>query len=225
MNARIVLDALGEFLWPTRCAGCEMPGAVWCDRCADAARSIDPLVACPRCGAPFGILVCTECWNTEWSFDLAVAGGVFDGELARAVRLHKDASERRLADVFSAQIIRAVQPWEGWVDAVDFVPSTGAAIRRRGYDHCRAIAIGVGDRLGVPCAGALKRGVVLDQRSLGREARAANSRGSFVCESVRGRFLLVDDVMTTGATLEAAAAALLEAGAAGVRVATIARVW
>jgi hypothetical protein len=51
-------------LAPTRCAGCDMPGALLCRReCARALPRIDRRWACPRCGAPFGYLTCTECWS------------------------------------------------------------------------------------------------------------------------------------------------------------------
>lgn len=223
-----LLEGLAELLFPTRCAGCELPGALLCDACRDALPLIDRSGQCPRCGAPFGYLTCTECWNREWAFEAALALGEFEPPLARAVVLHKDAGERRLAGVLGGLLGEEVTAaWDGWADAVAFVPATRAALRRRGFDHGLAIASALAETHGVPLVRALHRAAALDQRTLGRAARAMNASGTFSAgESVSGmRILLTDDVFTTGATLDAAAAALLDSGAEAVRVAAVARTW
>jgi predicted amidophosphoribosyltransferase len=216
-----------ELLCPTRCAGCDLPGAVLCDQCERDLPRVDPATACPHCGAPFGALVCTECWNTAWSFDASVALGSLEPPLSRAVVLHKDASERRLAPVFGRLLAEVVRrDWPGWADCVTFVPATPKAVRRRGFDHAEAIAAAVAAALEMPLLPALARSAALDQRTLGRQARAANAAGSFAAVApVSGQVLLVDDVMTTGATLDAAASSLITAGAEAVRCAVLARAW
>jgi predicted amidophosphoribosyltransferase len=220
-------EGLLELLCPTRCAGCDLPGTLLCPECDRDLPRVEPVTACPRCGAPFGALVCTECWNSTWSFEAALALGSLEPPLSRAVVLHKDAGERRLAPLLGGLLAeRVVREWPGWGEAVAFVPATRKAVRRRGFDHAEAIAGAVAAALEAPLVPALARTAALDQRALGREARAANAAGSFAAVApVRGRVLLVDDVMTTGATLDAAAAALLEAGAEVVRCAVLARSW
>lgn len=222
-----LLDDIAELLFPTRCAGCELPGAVLCAGCHDELPRIDSAAACPRCGAPFGYLTCTECWNHEWAFSAGLALGELEQPLARAIVLHKDAGERRLAGVLGALLGEKLNAeWPGWADAVTYVPATRKAINRRGFDHARAIAAEVGRGTGVPLIQALDRRAARDQRALSRSARAANAAGTFSArEEVTGRVLLVDDVFTTGATLDAAASVLLEAGADEVRVAALARKW
>ena len=222
-----IIDGLAELLFPTRCAGCEIPGDVLCDRCRANLPRVEPAGACPSCGAPFGYLVCTECWSREWAFEAAVAVGSLEAPLARAIVLHKDAGERRLAAVFGALLAEQVAlVWPGWPEYVTYVPATAVAQRRRGFDHGRAIAASVGDGLGIPLAEALRRTAARDQRTLGRTERAANAVGTFhAIGDVGGRILLCDDVFTTGATLDAAATALLSAGADAVRVAAVARAW
>ena len=221
------LQALAELLFPTHCAGCELPGAVLCDGCIDSLPRIDPAGECQRCGAPYGWLTCTECWQREWSFEAAVALGEFEAPLSRAIVLHKDAGERRLAPVLGHLLAEQVAlRWPDWAQNVAFVPATREARARRGFDHGFAIAEVVATDLHVPLTEVLVRSAALDQRVLGRDARAANAAGTFsATAAVRGRVLLVDDVLTTGATLDAAAGVLLDAGADAVRVAAVARVW
>jgi predicted amidophosphoribosyltransferase len=222
-----LLEGFAELLFPTRCSGCELPGAVLCDSCLDALPRIAADGACPRCGAPYGHLVCTECWEREWAFEAALALGEFEMPLARAVVLHKDAGERRLGPALGALLAEDIlQQWPGWAMGVAFVPATRAAFRRRGFDHGRSIAQAVAKALGVPLLEVLSRTAAADQRLLGRAARAANAGGTFWAgETVSGRVLLCDDVLTTGATLDEASAVLLGAGAQSVRCAVVARVW
>jgi predicted amidophosphoribosyltransferase len=222
-----LLEDFAELLFPTRCSGCELPGAVLCDACRAELPRIDPQGACPRCGAPFGYLTCTECWNRAWSFSAALALGEFEPPLARAVVLHKDAGERRLAAVLGVLLAEQIDAcWLGWADAVTFVPATRAALRRRGFDHGRAIASVIATELGLPLAETLARSDARDQRSLGRGARASNAAGSFsALGEMPRRVVLTDDVFTTGATFDAAATVLLDAGVEDVRVAAVARTW
>jgi predicted amidophosphoribosyltransferase len=222
-----LLEDLAELLFPTRCSGCELPGAVLCDACREALPRIDRVGACPRCGAPFGHLTCTECWNRAWSFSAALALGEFERPLSRAVVLHKDAGERRLAAVLGTLLAEQIAAeWPGWPEAVTFVPATRAALRRRGFDHGRAIADTIATELDIPLVETLARSEARDQRALGRIARAANAAGTFSATGeVVERIVLTDDVFTTGATLDAASIALLDAGAQEVRVAAVARTW
>lgn len=222
-----LLESLAELVFPTQCAGCEMPGALLCDACRDALPIVIAESACPRCGAPYGALVCTECWNREWAFEAALSLGEFEAPLARAVVLHKDAAEQRLGAVLGGLLAEKVAArWRGWSEAVAFVPATRTAMRRRGFDHGKAIAQEVARVLDVPLAGALARERARDQRTLGREERARNVAGSFSAAGpLPTRVLLCDDVFTTGATMDAAAGALLAAGAQSVRCASVARAW
>ncbi len=219
-------EGLLEMAYPTRCAGCDLPGSVLCDRCRGALPFIDRATACPRCGAPFGRLVCTECWNHDFEFSAGVSVGSLEHPLSRLVTLYKDAGERRLAHELAGLLVAAVEPWRGWADVVTHVPATPRAQRRRGFDHAAEVTAEVADALGVPHVTALSRRLASDQRALGRVQRFTNACGTFEAISrVRGRVLLVDDVLTTGATVDDAARSLIRAGATDVRVATIARAW
>lgn len=222
-----VLEGLLELVAPTRCAGCELPGALLCERCDEGLPRIQVPQACPRCGAPWGSLVCTECWSTEYAFEATLSLGELDGTLARAIVLHKDAGERRLGYVLGDMLGRQVAyEWPGWADALTWIPPSRRAVARRGFDHGRALAEPAAAACGTAAREFLVRGRAKDQRRLGREARLVSAGGSFQVIGVpAARVLIVDDVMTTGATLDAAATALLDAGSEAVRAAVVARAW
>lgn len=222
-----LLQGIAELLAPTRCAGCELPGELLCAHCREGLPRVDPACACASCGAPFGGLVCTECWDTQYAFEAAIALGELSGSLARAVVLHKDAGERRLGGVLGSLVGECVAAsWGSWTDAVCWIPPTAAAIARRGFDHGASLAVPTAECLGVPAISLLERRRAKDQRTMGRLQRLASAEGSFsAAASVPSRVLIVDDVLTTGATLDAAAQALLAAGATAVRAAVVARAW
>jgi predicted amidophosphoribosyltransferase len=106
------------------------------------------------------------------------------------------------------------------------VPTSPGAVARRGFDHGALLASEFAHLTGVPAVEALCARPRRDQRGLDRERRAANARASIAAApgvAVPRRVLVLDDVFTTGATLDAAALALEGAGAAEVRVLAVAR--
>jgi ComF family protein len=110
------------------------------------------------------------------------------------------------------------------------VPVHAARRRQRGFDQAELLARGIGERLGLPVLYALERAArTTAQHQLGRRARQSNVKHAFgvaprYIDDVRDRWLiLVDDVVTTGATLAGCAAALYEAGAFAVSALTLAR--
>ncbi len=244
--AERALDTVLEALSPTRCVGCERAGVLICDDCLARLRLIDPRESCTRCGAPFGRLLCTECAGDGEdevqamadALDGCLACAVYEQPLPRIIKGYKDGGERRLAPIIAELLFdtachaasTAPDRYGGILaetDAVVFVPATAAAFRRRGFDHMEAVARPFCEIAGLPLCDALAKGGSLDQRSLGREERRARSSGLYhTVEDVAGmRLLLLDDVITTGATMAAAARELKRAGAASVRALALARVW
>ena len=215
-------EAVLEVLAPTRCAGCERPGALICERCLAALELIDPRQSCCSCGAPFGVLQCTECTGAVLDHGRCLALAGFSGPLPRIIRAYKDGGERRLAPELAELMLACAEHAEHvaperyggmltQADAVVFVPATAAAFRRRGFDHMERIAQSFCLCAGVP---------LLDSRqALAQRAYAVVAAGQ------EPRVLLLDDVITTGATISAAAGALVCAGAASVDALALARVW
>lgn len=231
-----------ELLSPTRCVACERPGSLVCDACSMRIETIDPAFACLRCGAPFGSLLCTEC-QSESGQDERGAGNclaacVFEGVPARIVRVYKDGGERRLAAWIARALFEAACRAQEVVpermaafafdaDAVVFVPATPAAYRRRGFDHMEAVACELADLIGIPVLDALAKQDAYDQRKLDRGGRLANAADAYsVVEPVADmRLLLIDDVITTGATMGSCAEVLKCAGAVKIDCLAFARVW
>lgn len=237
--ARKAAYAALELLYPTRCVGCEMPGELICDECREALPWIEQRCACPVCGAAFGDMTCTGC-EGDWEPRATVAALGFSGAAARMATCLKDYHELRLAPVNAAAMLVALEEAAFWpardgrprfdagsVDAVCFVPATAEAYARRGYDHMELTARELAAMLGLPLADVLARDAASDQRDLGRSGRAANLAGTMrVVEDVWGlRLLLVDDVVTTGASMREATRALLARGAAEVTACSLIRVW
>ena len=236
-------DAVAETLYPTRCAGCELPGSLLCDTCLEQLPRIDQERACPRCGAPWGSLLCTECHapgSTDhagrllppaFAFDAARCACSYEAGAKRVVGAYKDAGEQRLAQPMAAEMLAAAGSWAAQAQAVVPIPPTPSHLLQRGWDQVEPLARGVAQGLGLPLFHALSSSKAADQRQLGRRERALNRRGSMqlregalpwprpVC------VLLVDDVLTTVATCSAAATLLKEAGVGRVLVLSFARVW
>lgn len=231
-------EIAAELLSPTRCASCECPGALICENCLESMVRIDPAYACTRCGAPFGFMLCTECQGAATSLDRCLAAAVFDGPPARIIRAYKDGGERRLAAEIAHIMLKAAFEAErtspkcyggiiSQTDAVTFVPVTAAAYRRRGFDHMEQVARAFSGACGLPFVDVLVKHGAYDQRAFSREERLEHSRDVYeAVEPVDGaRLLLLDDVITTGATMNAAASVLKRAGAASVDGLAFARVW
>lgn len=228
------MGALLDLVFPPRCAGCDHPGTLLCGRCRDVLPLIDPASACPRCGAPVGpgSAPCAECRGREFAFSAARCAARLEPPASRAIVVLKDGGERRYAGVL-AELLAAAS--EGWLEPHDVlvpVPASPEAVRRRGFDHAADIARSLGRLTGCRVERVLGAHASADQRILGRGERFANRAGAFrlagspdLADAAGGstRVVLVDDVFTTGATLDSAARVLLAAGACEVRALAVAR--
>lgn len=234
-----VAQALGELaaelLWPTRCAVCDAPDELICESCMKDLPYIDLCQACLRCGAPYGLVQCSECnpimlegIGTEaLPYQAAASALMLDRRSGAIVSTYKDAGERRLAREMAVIMQRYIAP--AWLEgdlALSYIPASRKAISKRGFDHAELLARELALISNLPCEKLLARPRTKDQRKLSRRDRAANMRRAFEAvqlEQVPQRVLLVDDVYTTGASLCAASEALANAGVGEIYCLTFAR--
>ncbi len=209
-------------------------------RCTRCSR---PLVA-PPAGRGAGVLrlssgLCPDCLRSPARFRLVRALGPYRGRLREAVRRLKYGREVHLAAPLGERLGREVfgQRHRSWSDGRGFgldgefhlvvpVPLHPSRLARRGFNQAALLAAPVADALGVPHAPGVLRRLrhTPAQAGLGRARRLANLIGAFAADphAVGGRtVLLVDDVLTTGATAAGCTQALLEAGAFRVYVAVL----
>ena len=231
--------------WPARCAGCDgilgSDDAVFCGPCAQATLPIGNACAgcaLPRFG-PGGRDRCPGCARLEFGFSRAFAAFEYGGPLADAiVRMkHGDRPEmaRRLGRLLSGAVMRAVVGGPP-IDAVLPVPLHARKLRRRGFNQALELPLSalararMFSRTPMPRIDRRLLLRVKETRELGRAgpgARRVELYGAFAVSDparvVGRRFLMIDDVMTTGATFSECADVLMRAGAMEVRVVALAR--
>lgn len=183
---------------------------------------------CPVCGRKnFAPEICLECKGRLPLYRRAVSPFVYiDGAAALISRFKNGAAH--LKGYFAEKIREKLVGFEK-IDFITFIPITAKKLKRRGYNQSRLLAESLSEKVLTPVEATLEKvKETPDQKGLSRRDREKNLEDCFKVtdrRKVKGKtILLVDDVMTTGATLDAAAKRLLAAGAAAVFAATVASV-
>ncbi len=228
--------ALLDLLYPPRCSVCRATGAdPLCPRCRLEFIPV-PAPFCLRCGCPLRITVarlCPSCRTEEPPYLAARSLTLFEGRMRRAIHRLKFEHRRELGPPLGDLLAFFVQQTAalGRPELVVPVPLHPGRQQERGYNHALLLAQPVARALTIPVLadGLLRVSATAPQTTLRREQRWANVFNAFrvsaeCADGVRGRFiLLVDDVMTSGATAAECARVLRQSGAARVAVATLAR--
>jgi ComF family protein len=220
--------ALLDLLYPPRCAACgeglsSSADGPFCSTCGDAVDPVPP--GCRRCGLPGPDALCGACLADPPSFASCRAGGLFGGPLADAIHALKYRDRPALARTLGAWLASHVALPQDV--AIVSVPLGRKRRLARGYDQAALLARALGrasSRAILPLALARTR-ETKPQVGRTRADRLRNVRGAFrATRAVSGRdILLVDDVVTTGATADACGEALMLAGARSVHVIALAR--
>jgi len=209
-----------------------------CDACLGRVRPLELLAWCDRCQQPLsfaavppdGVALCGPCRQDEPAFERLRSFGAYDAELRQLIVLLKYNRIRPLARLLGGWLATVVQqnPALAEVDAVVPVPLYPTRQRARGYNQAELLAKELARWIKKPVApralGRIKD--TPSQTGLTPAQRIENVRGAFAPSAKLdlGRILLVDDVCTTGATLNACARTLKRAGVEQVVAATVARV-
>ena len=213
------------------CCGAELfSDKYFCERCLDSL-PFNTGYICDKCGRAIAddYPVCPECKAHMPDFTTARSAFVYSGEIVRLIKEFK-TGEKYLADAFADRMFPILLSQFRGVDMLAFVPMTQSAEKARGYNQAELLANVLSQRCGIPLERELlvKTRETAEQKDLSAAERAKNLQGSIrvheraVC---RGKnIVLIDDVMTTGATASVAAKAILRAGALRVYVLTVASV-
>lgn len=227
-----------DLLLPPACLLCggRLPaGAAAADFCPTCRTNVpQPAPArCPICAVAFrtptpSLHHCEACLRQQQPFTRVIAVGPYAGTLREAVQHFKYRGQLPLERPLGALLAETLQTGGArHFDMVIPVPLYKDRLRERGYNQALQLARQVGSRLKIPVAPALLRRVraTASQQGLDAVTRKSNLRGAFaVSAPLTGRrLLLVDDVLTTGATARECAAVLRKAGAASVEVAVLGR--
>jgi len=235
-----ITNRILSFFFPDRCIICgrvlsfRPDELCFCDTCSKRLTFLQNEVTCHICGRPVygGERLCETCLTHRHAFDRAISCLVYTGAAREAVLAFKFGDRRDYCRTFAAMMYRTLQATcrSTDFDMIVCAPLSKASYKRRGYNQAALLARHLSGKTKLPfCAKAFVK--IKDtpaQSSLQHYVdRIENVRGAFrlhlpaeaFCER---RILLVDDVLTTGATADALSALLKRAGAKSVTVITVA---
>lgn len=228
-----MIDRLFDLVFPPRCPACDDDArAPLCARCAESLYPLD--IACPRCAEPLESPtphLCRRCRHRPPPLESIRAPYRYGGELATAIARLKYGRRPDIARTLAPLLAPAVRDALASADVLVPVPLHWRRHASRGFNQAAVLLeeACAGTRAPIDDLSLIRVRPTASQTSLDRRARAANLAGAFRVSPrraarVRGRaVVLFDDVVTTGATLSAAARALRAAGAACVRGVCLAR--
>ena len=225
---RNAMDAILNLVFPPHCVACGRGGDWLCPQCIAGIEYLKPPL-CASCGQPLprGIL-CHACASRPLEISGIRAVAYLTGAMREAIHHFKYKGARVLAPYFGDLLAETWRraPWRASV--VVPVPLHPRRLRQRGYNQSALLARELGGRVDLPVVeGCLLRlRPTRPQVGLGAEERIRNVQDAFGCSDARMAdtdILLVDDVCTTGATLEACTRALLASGVRSVWALTLAR--
>ncbi|MCK4303097.1 MAG: ComF family protein [Candidatus Eisenbacteria sp.] len=179
--------------------------------------------SCPECELPGAGLILRQLRSDGRGEYLVLAGGSFEGRLRHLVHAFKYRQDPAALRILVAQTACALPRGLAW-DAIVAVPAHRVRVRERGWEAVEQLARGISATSGIPMRGGLRRvRYTAPLTGHGVVGRRKLLRGSIRAAPVTGSLLLVDDVLTTGATFRTCRRSLLAAGARSVDLLVAAR--
>ncbi len=219
-----------DFLFPPRCAGCNKWGERYCASCQKQTKLISSAI-CQICGEPNPgtfRLVCQRCQTAELYYTSLRSWAYFEGPLQRAIHKLKYKRDLGLGEKLAQPLVNLMYT-TGWdIDLVTAVPLDKARQRDRGYNQSLCLARPLAWETGLPIATSIIKRIkkTKSQVGLSLEERRVNVTGAFLADQklAKGKtILIIDDVVTTGSTINSCAEALMKAEASRVYGLTLAR--
>ena len=224
-HARRATQRFLDILFPPQCAGCKKSGTVLCSSCiANFALSVSPL--CQQCGTPLSAPgICKQCYYHPVGLSGLRTVGTYAGPLRLCIHALKYDGNVRLAEPLGDILAKAYLHYGLQADMIIPVPLHHERQQQRGYNHAHLLAEVCAARINIPLYDhiLLRHRPTPAQVGLTANERHLNVAGAFQCMPafttgalLGRRILIIDDVYTTGATLEACATPLFAAGAQAV---------
>lgn len=233
MRWKAILGSVDKLLFPPVCLACNAPvDGAWEVLCPDCRERLLPIAEnyCDKCGAPLENYRCEACSHLDYVFDYARAAYIYQEPVQELVHHLKYDALRSPAAFFSQALldIPAAKRFANNFDLVTAVPLHRVRQRERGYNQSELLGRALAERLNLPFSQPVLRHVnTRSQTNLSRQARLDNLEGAFSLArkaAVAGkRIIVVDDVFTTGTTVNEVARVLKAGGASRVAVLTATR--
>ncbi len=192
------VNVAAELFLGATCSGCQAPSLRLCSRCAAKLVAQPMLIRRPSCE-----------WLETW------VGATYEAEIARIILAWKDGVATQLTRPLARSLAVVICGSGFGPSTLVPVPSDPRAVRRRGFDHTASLAKAVSKLMGAPWVTRKllsHRGAAVDQVGLTWAQRLRNAEGRYLAAVGAEPVILVDDVVTTGATLDEAANMLCSSG-------------
>jgi ComF family protein len=225
------LEPIYDLFYPPRCVSCQADTAYFCANCKAELSYIKPPV-CNKCGYPIAKQnsFCHQCQTNPLNYLNAIRSAAFFdyGALKTAIHQFKYQGITILYRDFAPMLADCYSDHQLNSDVIVPVPLHKSRYKERGYNQAALLAQGLSKLIGLPVnrKALVRHRITKTQMTLKAEERKINVSNAFVCQStaLKGKkILLIDDVCTTGATLDACAQALKQANARAVYGLTLAR--
>lgn len=220
---RAVLHGMTDFIYPPRCPVCDgilAAGSMICPECRTKIQTVEEPV-CKRCGKPLSDErreYCSDCARGQHKFRQGKAVFVYRGEIRQSMYRFKYSNRREYAAFYAKEAAELYREWilANQIEVIVPVPMYRRKKRVRGYNQAEVFARALGREIGLPVAELAERvRDTVPQKELNDRERQYNLKNAFqlVPNIVEyNQILLVDDIYTTGSTVDAVSEVLLAAG-------------